>query len=395
MKILSILAQKPSCTGSGIFLSELVSGFAHLHCEQAVVAGVTIQDAHCFPKEVDFYPVYFETASLPFPVVGMSDEMPYVSTRYRDLDEEMTKAFAGAFLKVIEEVVTNFQPDLILCHHLYYLTALVRQKYPNHKIIGLCHNTDLRQLQKIPFMRSYILEHNKFLDSVLCLNDAQKEMVQELFAIEPDKIHVTGAGYNAEVFFTGNKTQAQRRGKLIYAGKISCKKGVASLLKALSYLPYQQEEIELSLVGDAGNEKELREIKEIARRAPFTVSFTGQLSQEALAEKYRESEVFILPSFSEGLSLTMIEAIACGCKVVISDLPGLKGWLAQNLPESVVEFVQLPPLYDNDEARSQDLPAFEQRIAAGIVSIREQEYRKVGMEKISWQGICEKILTIN
>lgn len=37
----------------------------------------------------NFYPVQFESELLPFPVVGMSDVMPYPSTRYRDLTDEM------------------------------------------------------------------------------------------------------------------------------------------------------------------------------------------------------------------------------------------------------------------------------------------------------------------
>ncbi|MGF6991111.1 glycogen(starch) synthase [Lachnospiraceae bacterium PM6-15] len=395
MKILSILAQKPSSTGSGIFLTELVNGFSKLNCKQAVIAGISEGDQVALPEDVLFYPVYFDSEALPFPVVGMSDVMPYKSTRYKEMTLEMTQSFKEAFLAVIDQAISEFKPDLLLCHHLYYLTALVRERYKELRIIGLCHNTDLRQLEKTAFMKEFILSQVSQVDEILCLNEAQALKVQEVFGMEKDRVHVTGAGYNESLFYPGSQSETERKGRLIYAGKIAYKKGVGCLLKALQYLPYEKEDVTVTLVGDSGDEKEFSEIRKLAQDLPYQVEFTGALNQDALAEHYRQSEVFVLPSFSEGLSLTMMEAIACGCKVVISDLPGIKEWLAVNIPGSVVEFVTLPVLYDNDEARAEDLPDFERRIAAGIVKIREREYHKVEMKSLSWQGICEKILTIN
>lgn len=66
----------------------------------------------------------------------MSDEMPYISTRYKDMTEEMTVQFRNAFLAVLDEVIEREDPELILCHHLYYLTALVRERYPEKKVYG-------------------------------------------------------------------------------------------------------------------------------------------------------------------------------------------------------------------------------------------------------------------
>ncbi|MGF7012281.1 glycosyltransferase involved in cell wall biosynthesis [Lachnospiraceae bacterium PF1-22] len=395
MRILSILAQKPNSTGSGIFLTELVNGFSKLNCKQAVIAGINESDEVALPRDVLFYPVHFDSEVLTFPVVGMSDVMPYKSTRYKDMTPEMTQSFKEAFLAVIDRAIAEFKPDLLLCHHLYYLTALVRERHPELRIMGICHNTDLRQLEKVSFMKDFILSQIGSLDKIFCLNEAQAMTVRRLFGFDEEKIHVIGAGYNENIFYSGDENAAERKGRLIYVGKIAYKKGVGSLLKALEYLPYESGELKVMLVGAGGDDKEFSEIKKLAQDLPYKVEFTGALSQEALAELYRQSEFFVLPSFSEGLSLTMMEAIACGCKVVISDLPGIKEWLAVRIPGSVVEFVTLPPLYDNDDARAEDLPDFERRIAAGIVKIREREYQKVEMNSLSWQGICEKILTIN
>ncbi len=129
MRILSITAQKPNSTGSGVYLTELVKEYALMGHEQAVIAGVYQEDLTELPEGVDFYPVYFENEELPFPIVGMSDEMPYRSTRYCDLTPEMTARFERVFLGVMERAVKEFKPDLVLCHHLYLLTAILRALY--------------------------------------------------------------------------------------------------------------------------------------------------------------------------------------------------------------------------------------------------------------------------
>ena len=42
---------------------------------------------------------------LPYPVVGMSDEIPYTGTRYRDMTERMAGQFKAAFFEVLDEAI--------------------------------------------------------------------------------------------------------------------------------------------------------------------------------------------------------------------------------------------------------------------------------------------------
>ena len=105
MRVLSVTAQKPCSTGSGVYLTEVVRSLAKMGVSQAVVAGVTREDRVDMPEGVTVYPVYFSSEKLPYPVVGMSDEMPYTSTRYRDMTEEMAGQFKAAFLEVLDEAI--------------------------------------------------------------------------------------------------------------------------------------------------------------------------------------------------------------------------------------------------------------------------------------------------
>ena len=59
MRILSITAQKPNSTGSGVLLTELVKELAAKGHEQAVVAGVYKEDKTEVPENTKIYPVIF------------------------------------------------------------------------------------------------------------------------------------------------------------------------------------------------------------------------------------------------------------------------------------------------------------------------------------------------
>ena len=112
MRILNVTAQKPDSTGSGVYLAEMVRCEVAAGHSAAVICGIAPDDPLPFPAGVSAYPVQFETDEVPFPVCGMSDEMPYRATRYRDMDHQMVSCFDAAFAKRIERAVEEFCPDV-------------------------------------------------------------------------------------------------------------------------------------------------------------------------------------------------------------------------------------------------------------------------------------------
>lgn len=393
MKILSITAQKPNSTGSGVFLTELVKELSALGHEQAVVAGVYKEDKIELPENVGVYPVVFRTEKLPFAIAGMSDEMPYESTRYRDMTVQMAEQFCDAFLEKIQTAVEEFQPDLILSHHLYLLTALVREHFPKQRVYGFCHNTDLRQLQKTALKQEFIKGKIAGLDRIFALHKEQKKQICEMFDVADEKVEVSGMGYNSHIFHDLKLREKSEQTAIIFAGKISEKKGVESLIRSLSYLPYKQEEVILYLAGGAGNEREYDRILKLSQKAPYPVRFSGKLSQPELAKLYNRCDIFALPSFSEGLPLTVIEALACGDRVVMSDLPGIREWLDEYAPGADIRYVQLPKMQLVDEADPEELPDYEKRIARALKeSIDAKVTRTADVSRISWGQIARRVL---
>ena len=400
MRILSITAQKPNSTGSGVYLTELVKEYALLGHEQAVVAGVYREDEVELPDGVDFYPVYFCEEGLPYPIVGMSDEMPYISTKYSEMSPEMVEQFRSSFMSVIERAVEELQPDLILCHHLYLLTALVREHFPERKVYGFCHNTDLRQMQKTDLEREFIRREIGKLDHIFVPQRAQEEGVLALYPVDKEKITRVGMGYNNQIFHLAEGS-CDKEGvtSLVFAGKIAEKKGVMSLLRAMALLGDEKEldmnRIQLLLAGSTGNEEEYQMIEGLAEKCPCKVKFLGRLSQSELAKVYQNSDIFVLPSFFEGIPLTVIEALACGDRVVMTDLPGIKEWITSVSSNADVRYVTLPRMRNADEPLEEDLPEFERKLADALkVSVLQKETHLADVSRISWEAIAKEVLRL-
>ena len=399
MRILSVTAQKPHSTGSGVYLTETVRAFAQLGHENAVVAGVCAGDAGVcagdavfFPERVRVYPVYYNSDALPFPVCGMSDEMPYESTVYRSMSEDMVAQFERAFSSVIEKAVNEFKPDVLLCHHLYLLTAIVRELCRDIPVWGMCHGSDLRQLYTNGLCRERIIASVAGLDKLCCLHDAQREQIIELFGVPPEKVRVVGTGYSSRVFYDRGLRQPHRERRLIYAGKISEKKGVYSLISALALLGWRREDFSLRMAGGWGDETQHEKALTAIGRSGWDITLLGRLSQDALAEEYSKADIFILPSFYEGLPLVLAEAMACGTRVVCTELPGIKPWMDSAAPDNGIVFVAPPRMTDADTPVEDSLPDFETRLAAAIQTAAAQPIIKHDLSALTWTGVCKKIL---
>lgn len=393
MKILSVTAQKPHSTGSGVFLTELVNGFTGMGIRQAVICGLAPGDDVNFRDEVRVYPVHFETAELPFPVTGMSDEMPYPSTRYNDLSPKQTGQFRSVFIKQVDAAVKEFKPDVILCHHLYFLTALVRFAFPGQKVFGVCHGSDLRQIRKNPLEREFIQMQIKELDGFFALHQVQKEQIAKVYAVDPGKINVTGIGYNSSIFFPAGSGVSRPPVQLIFAGKVTEKKGVLSLIHSLELLNEKTDEVVLKLAGGCGVPEEYEKIQELAAKCKYPVAFLGRLTQQELAAEFNRSHIFILPSFYEGLPLVTVEAMACGLQMIVTDLPGIREWLAAEARGNETVYVTPPEMSNTDVPDRESLGRFERRLAAAIrTAIQREPISTVDLTGISWNGVCVKVV---
>lgn len=417
-RILHITSQKPDKTGSGIYAREIMSEGHNHGYAQALICGIQFDENFkpSFIEDKNYYPVYFKTKSLPFSVVGMSDIMPYDSTRYDEIDEAKLLALKYAFKKVIDKAIKEFKPDVIICHHLWLLTAFIKDLYPNLPMMAISHGTDLRQLELNPRFKPYVIENCRKVNKILALNEENKNLITNTFDINEKDIEIIGSGYNKDLFYTKeyvdkckytnlnksticNRSTQKKKIEIVYAGKISFSKGLSSLISSLNNLSFNKDELNITLIGGGAGIDTL-EIKKQAKSCKYNITFTGAIPQEKLANYFRNSDIFVLPSFYEGLPLVIIEALASGLRVVVNDLPGIKSWIGENINNSgVIEYVQMPKMLSVDAPYEYELFEYEKRLSKAIETQinKIHNFNKIDkkaldrIEEMSWDKVFEKL----
>ena len=308
VKILHVLSQRPDSTGSGIFIQAVLRHCAAAGHENYLLAGIQAGRLPSFDglPEGNSTFVEFGGPDISFPIVGMSDVMPYASRRFGDLTELELEEYEAAFAGRLRRVVAEFQPDLIHSHHLWLLSSLTRRLFPELPLVTNCHGSDLRQFQNCPHLRDRVLAGARDVDGVLALSEAMKQDVQRLYGLPAERIHIVGAGYDRNLFRPG-KRSIPKPIRLIYAGKLSCAKGVPWMLRALARI--DSIEWELDLVGSgAGPEADL--CLRLADQLGPRVRIHGAVKQADLARLMGQAHIFVLPSLYEGLPLVVVEALA-------------------------------------------------------------------------------------
>ena len=104
--------------------------------------------------------------------------------------------------------------------------------------------------------------------------------------------------------------------------------GVDLIARAFARLAPQRPELRLLMLGNGSLSGELRRI---FRQAGVLeqVHFPGQVNQRDLPRYYRAADLYLSASHSDGTSISLLEAMACGRPALVSDIPGNREWVFQ------------------------------------------------------------------
>ena len=109
---------------------------------------------------------------------------------------------------------------------------------------------------------------------------------------------------------------------LLFLGRLHEKKGCELLIQAfaalLRRLPPDGHPWHLLIAGPWGDEGYLQQLKRLAREEP-SITFSGMLTGNLKWGAFRTAEVFVLPSHQENFGIAVVEALACGTPVLISN----------------------------------------------------------------------------
>lgn len=109
---------------------------------------------------------------------------------------------------------------------------------------------------------------------------------------------------------------------VLYVGSLSRRKNLQGVIQAIALLN-EKEEIPAVIVGAGG--KSFRNTSfGVPEEAVSRIDFKGQVNDTGyIIELYKSAACFVFPSFYESSGLPPIEAMACGCPVIVSPIPAL------------------------------------------------------------------------
>ena len=139
--------------------------------------------------------------------------------------------------------------------------------------------------------------------------------------------------------------------QIIFAGRLSHEKGIDSLISISKKLT---DDIHLIILGTGPEEKKINDLVKNHKN----IHFFGYQNKNQTISLIRGSDILIHPSLHEGISSTILEAMACKTVIIASDVGGNRELIENNLngitiePHDIDSFMeQITNLFDNKKLR--------------------------------------------
>ena len=138
--------------------------------------------------------------------------------------------------------------------------------------------------------------------------------------VKEEQILLVPYGVDLDMFKSKKYNKIDNKINFLYVGRLEYAKGIYYLIKAFEEL--KDLKIKLNIVGSiSSKDKELlQDIQNIDN-----IIYHGSKRKSEMNDIYTSSDVYIMPSLFEGLSLTLFEAMASGLPVIASENSGAKG----------------------------------------------------------------------
>lgn len=233
-------------------------------------------------------------------------------------------------IQLLYRIIKKENINLVHAHWLIpngFIAVLCKKIYNrNFRIISTIHGSDIWGFTNNigSSIKKYTLKN---IDSLTVVSNAIKEKVLELGYDE--EILVYPMGLDTNLFSPSKrddylKTKLNIKGPfLLFVGIIVEQKGIRYLIQSMPKIISACPDSKLVVVGD-GNLKD--EMIELAKKLNVlnNVIFKGSLPHEELPSYFATADLLILPSFSEGWPLVVMEALSSSTPVVVTDIPVFK-----------------------------------------------------------------------
>lgn len=167
----------------------------------------------------------------------------------------------------------------------------------------------------------------KYADELIVLSEGTQDYFLQTYGRKtiflPNGVEVTE--YAAPDIIKG-KYGLEKDGYILFLARIVPEKGLHYLIDAFSKL---KKDIKLVIAGGVSHSDEYAEMIREKASADKRIIFTGFVEGRELWELYYNCRLYVLPSDVEGMPITLLEAMGCGCECLVSDIETNAGVLRE------------------------------------------------------------------
>jgi len=227
--------------------------------------------------------------------------------------------------------------DIVHTHvsgHAYILFTGILSKIKGFKHIHTTHcpwtDTSFRPIQTKPFLLLNDLVFNKisfkYVDKVIAITPWELSTLHK-YIKNKNKISVIPNGTDSILFKTVKNNKFKKNHKIkekyivLFFGRLNPTKGPENLAKAAINITKKRKDIAFVWIGpDEGKADEVQALIKPYKNMHYLGPIRGK---ENIAEMFQASDVYALPSYREGLPLTLFEAMASKLPIVASPVNGV------------------------------------------------------------------------
>ncbi len=234
-------------------------------------------------------------------------------------------ALSAATLPLLRRQLRDGQEfDLIDAHYFYPdgVAAVMLGHALGRPVVVTARGSDLNLIPLHAVARRWIGWAARHADGLITVSSALKQRLIGL-GIAAERVEVLRNGVDLTLFRPHHRDAARgalgfTRPTLLAVGNLVALKRHGLMIDAVAQMP----EVELVIVGD-GSERAALERLAREHRVADRVRFVGRVAQCRLPEIYSAADLLLLVSIHEGWPNVLLESMACGTPVVVSNLPGI------------------------------------------------------------------------
>ena len=246
----------------------------------------------------------------------------------------------GAVRRCTDFNTTNIDSDLVHCHTWYshFGGILAKKNYGLPLVITVHSLEPLRPWKREQLAGGYDFSlwvektALEMADAIIAVSGATKHDIEQLFNVDPARVHVIHNGIDLHQYRKVDSTTALDRygidlskPYLLFVGRITRQKGFQHLVRAIQFM---DGDFQVVLCAAAPDTPELAaEVRAAIERAqaqrPGIIWINEMVDQRAASELYSNAAVFVCPSIYEPFGIINLEAMACETAVVASAVGGI------------------------------------------------------------------------